>query len=104
MDTDRIGHVLAAQQELKPQLDVSFVLKTDPAVVYQGTVEKISSSTQIDEKDGPVVLVTVKIDRNRIPRLRPGATVIPKIYCGRRPIGYVWFHELIEAVQKYILF
>ena len=30
--------------------------------------------------------------------------VIAKIDCGRRPLGYVWLHDLIEAVRTRILF
>lgn len=101
---DHIGHVLTARRELQPELDVSFVLQTDPSRTFRGTVQDVAMTTEIDEKEGPTVLVTVKIDRAQIPRLRPGATVIPKIYCGREPIGYVWFHELYEAFQKRILF
>ncbi len=101
---DHIGHVLTARRELKRELDVAFVLQTDPARVFHGAVETVAMTTEIDEKEGPTVLVTVKIDRDKIPRLRPGATVIPKIYCGEQSIGYVWFHELYEAIQKRILF
>ncbi len=36
--------------------------------------------------------------------LRPGATVTAKVYCGRRSLGYVWFHDLLAFVQSRILF
>lgn len=50
------------------------------------------------------MLIKVAIDKKDLPNLRPGATVTAKIYCGRRSIGYVWFHDLIAFVQSRILF
>jgi len=101
---DRIAHVLAAQEEIRPDLDVSFVLATDPAVKLQGKIERVGMRTEVDESGEVFVLVTVGIDREQIPEPVPGATVVAKIDCGRRPIGYVWLHDLIEAVQYWILF
>jgi hypothetical protein len=101
-----IGHVKQARRELKPDLDVSFVLATNPDVTLKGTVLSIADETRHHEEDGPTVLVTVSIDRDAIPlgQLRMGATVIPHIQCGQRAIGYVWFHELIYAFKTRILF
>ncbi|MBM81577.1 MAG: hypothetical protein CMJ78_13440 [Planctomycetaceae bacterium] len=99
-----IGHVMNARKAIKPDLDVSFVSATNPGVTHYGTILKVANSTQLDDSLGPSVLVTVKIDPTKIKHLRPGASVIPKIHCGQEAIGYVWLRELIEAVQKRILF
>jgi hypothetical protein len=101
-----IGHVNEAARELKPNLDVSFVVATSPEKTWTGTVREIRRSTTSNRDDGPTVLVTVDIDRSLIPNeiLRPGATVIPHIHCGTRPIGFVWFHELIHAIRTKVLF
>jgi len=32
------------------------------------------------------------------------ATVVSRIHCGRRSIGYVWFHSFWELFQKKVLF
>jgi multidrug efflux pump subunit AcrA (membrane-fusion protein) len=101
---DRIGHVLDAERELKPGLDVSFMLATEPGVSYRGTIEKVALSTDVRPPEKANVLVTVRIDREQIPRLRPGATAASHIHCGRRSIGYVWFHTLWETIQKKVLF
>jgi multidrug efflux pump subunit AcrA (membrane-fusion protein) len=100
----RIGHILSAQKALGGELPVSFLLATDPAKTYQGVVDRVSMVTDIDDSNEAAVLVTVRIDREQFSNLRPGATVIPKIYCGRRSIGYVWFHDLLEFVQRRVLF
>ncbi|MBI1311733.1 HlyD family efflux transporter periplasmic adaptor subunit [bacterium] len=101
-----IGYVHAAQRELKPDLSVTFVLATNPEREWRGTVRDIARTTSSHPEDGPTVLVTVAIDRSEIPldELRPGATVIPRIHCGRRPIGFVWFHELYHVLQTKVFF
>lgn len=101
-----IGYVNDARRELKPDLDVSFVLATDPKTTRYGTVRDVASDTRSYGESGPTVLVTVEIERGDIPetQLRPGATVIPHIHTGQRPIGFVWFHELIHAIQTKLLF
>ena len=33
-----------------------------------------------------------------------GATATAKIHCGKRAIGYVWFHDLVDFVRAKILF
>jgi len=101
---DRVGHVLAAERELKPDLDVSFMLATEPGVSYHGTIEKVAMSTDVRPPEKANVLVTVRVDRDQIPRLRPGATAASHIHCGRRSIGYVWFHTVWETFQKKVLF
>jgi multidrug efflux pump subunit AcrA (membrane-fusion protein) len=101
---DQIGHVLAARHALKPDLDVSFLLATSPDATYHGKIEKVALAAQPTIDESPHVLVTVQFDRNQVPKLRPGATVIPRIHCGRRALGYVWFHGLLEAIQKHVLF
>jgi hypothetical protein len=35
---------------------------------------------------------------------RPGATVVARIHCGRRALGYVWLHEVWEFIQSRVLF
>jgi hypothetical protein len=30
---------------------------------------------------------------------RPGATVVARIHCGRRSLGFVWLHEFWEAIR-----
>lgn len=100
----RIGDVLAARQDLEPELEVSFVLATEPGVRHAGKIKRVSMSAEVEDEEGSMVLVTVAVDRGELPVLRPGATVVAKIDCGRHPLGYVWFHEVIKFVQTRILF
>jgi hypothetical protein len=33
-----------------------------------------------------------------------GAEVTAKVYCGKRSVGYVWLHDLIDFIRAKILF
>jgi HlyD family secretion protein len=96
---DEVGHVLEASQATDEGLPVTFVLATDPDRSYEGTLEKVDMSTRTDDVEGASVLVTVRIDRARIAHLRPGLVAVPEISCGRRSLGYVLFHDLIDWVK-----
>ncbi len=104
---DKIGYVLAARQQAildQRPLEVDFMLAAEPAATYRGTVEKIALRTDPDRRPEPSVLVTVRFDRRDSKTLRPGATVIGKIDCGRRSLGFVWFHAAWNAIQRRLLF
>ncbi len=101
---DRVGHVFEARESMRPDLSVSFMLATEPGSIYQGAIQKVALATDVRPPDKANVLVTVGIDRDQIPRLRPSATVVSRIHCGRRSIGFVWFHSFWEMIQKKVLF
>ena len=112
---DRIGHVLEAKDDLnrgKPdeKLRASFLLATEPGVNHAGEVEKVALAADTDKTPdkttGTTVLVTIGFDPSQIPadQLRPGATVVGKIHCGRRSLGYVCLHELWETIESHLFF
>jgi hypothetical protein len=39
-----------------------------------------------------------------LPLLRPGGGCIASIDCGKKPLGYCLFYEVIAFVQKNVLF
>jgi hypothetical protein len=77
----------------------------DPKQKHFGTVETVGLRTEVGERDGPFVPVTVELaDQESLPQLVPGATARARIYCGRRPIGYVWLHDLMDAFWTWVAF
>jgi stringent starvation protein B len=108
MSEDRMGHVARAEEATAPDpLPVSYMLATHPGTTRQGTVQEIERSAEIrTAEEGNTVLMKVAIDRGDVPDAdrRPGATVNAKVYCGRRSLAYVWFHDLVAFVQSRILF
>lgn len=99
-----IGHVLEAQRQSKSPLLVSFLLLTDADQTYQGTIETIAATAEPDKDGIPTVQITVKLDHESINGLRPGASVLPQINCGKRALGYVWLRRLFETVQRELFF
>lgn len=98
------GHVLDARREFGPNLRVTFLLATDPGTTYERTLDAIAVTTETNAAGEPVLRVEVPVDRAAIPDLRPGASAIARVHCGRRAIGYVWLHGLIDAVRTRLLF
>ncbi len=100
----RVKHLQAAQAALKADLDVEFILATDPGRTYEASLEKVALRTDVNESEAAVCQLTATFDKRAVAVLKPGTTVRAKIYCGQQPLGYVWFHGLIEIVQSKILF
>ena len=109
MPDDRLGHVnraaVAAREEGR-KLDVDYILATDPGTRHHGIVEEIHEQAEVRGEEGNTVLVRVTIDPDRHEKeeLGAGATVTARIACGKQPLGYVWFHDLLSFIQTQILF
>jgi len=99
-----IGHLLHAQRKLKPDLDVDFLLAADPGRTYRGHVDNVSLNVETDDEARSRVRVVVAFDRGQIEQPRPGATALPRIHCGTRSLGYVWLHDLIDAIRTRLWF
>jgi multidrug efflux pump subunit AcrA (membrane-fusion protein) len=100
----RLGHLLTAQQQWGDDLNVTFILATDPGQRHTGRIQSVAKATTIDENHGQSARVTVDLRNTQLTNPRPGAEVTAKIHCGRRALGYVWLHEVIEFVQSKLLF
>lgn len=99
-----VGHLLRARQEQGSDLAIDFLLTSHPEQVYQGRLREMSNSSESDDSLHGNVQVVVAIESEKIEHLRPGATVSTRIHCGRKPLGYVWLRDLIEAIRTRILF
>lgn len=104
MPEDRMGHIAKAQQQLGGELPVTYILATEPGSQREGTVKEVHLSAEVREEEGSSVLMKVKIDKNELGALRPGMNVTAKVYCGRRSIGYVWFHDVVAFIQSRVIF
>ena len=85
-------------------LPVKYITATNPGATHEGTVKDIHRSAEVRGEEGNTVLIRVAIDKSELTDLRPGATVTAKVYCGREPIGYVWFHDLVSFWQSKVWF
>jgi hypothetical protein len=87
-------------------LPVTYFLATDPGTRRKGDVKEIQQAAQVQGEEGNTVLIKVRMDKDEVAAedLRPGASVTAKVYCGRRSLGYVWFHDLFGFIQTKFLF
>ncbi|MFV0442922.1 MAG: efflux RND transporter periplasmic adaptor subunit [Planctomycetaceae bacterium] len=99
---DVAGYVRMAVEHGPPL--VHYVFQTEPGRVYSGELQTLADATELTGQGELSVrgLVPVTVDAAHPPRR--GASVVAKITCGRRSVGFVWFRELIEFVQRRILF
>lgn len=100
---DRIGHVLEARGDT-PQLSATFQLATNRGTEYRGEVRRIANRTESGLDDRSFVRVVLDLNEAEISDLRPGATILAKVHCGRRPAAYVLFHDFIETVRGWFQF
>src|SRR5206468_461032 len=56
---DRVGHVLEARKKLGRPLAVTFMIATEPGVLYQGNIEKMALATDVRPPEKANVQVTV---------------------------------------------
>ncbi len=100
-DTD-MGHLLAAVAESKEALQISFVLASDPTTTHLGSIKHLGDVSQVDPlRRTNAVLVEVEFDPKSVPQLRAGASVVSKIHCGTRSLGYVWLREFLEEWDRH---
>jgi multidrug resistance efflux pump len=109
MPDDRLGHVnraAATARQAGRDLEVDYILATDPGTRHRGTVKEIHEQAEIRGEQGNTVLVRVTIDPERHDKeeLGAGASVTARIACGKRPLGYVWFHDLLSFLQTQVFF
>ena len=98
------GHMLRAQSSIGSDLDVEFQLPSEPGQIHRGKIREVALVSESDDRSSGHVRVVVEFDSSQVKQLRPGANAIPRIRCGRQPVGYVWFHDLIDAIWIRLLF
>ena len=92
--------------DLKQGLRVEYILATHPELKLQGRVTEINPRAEVRGEEGATVLMRVAIDRNDLPQVQEGdlpqlgGGVTARVYCGKRAIGYVWFHDLLAFFNR----
>lgn len=103
-----IAALTAAQQAEGDQLPVRFRLAGGSEQVYRGRVQSISTSLVLNpetpEQESPDFEVVVAVDDEQLPQARPAMSAEVRIDCGHRSLGYVWLHDVWEAVYRWVVF
>ncbi|HUG69448.1 MAG TPA: HlyD family efflux transporter periplasmic adaptor subunit [Pirellulaceae bacterium] len=104
MPERRMGHLAQAVEEGQRLPAVTFMLASHPGKEFAGQVTEIHRVAEVRGEEGNTVLLRVAVDKSELPELRSATTVTARVQCGRRSIGFVVFHELIETIHTKILF
>lgn len=108
MPDDRMGFIDRQLNQLAKdqKLQVTYQLAPRAGTTLKGTVKEIALVANPERDEGNMVLIRVQIDKNDInpADLVAGAEVSGKVHCGRRSLGYVWFHDLFSFIQTRIFF
>ncbi|MBR4834023.1 MAG: HlyD family efflux transporter periplasmic adaptor subunit [Thermoguttaceae bacterium] len=111
MPEKRMGHIDDYLRKLQAEnpdaaLKAKFVMMLDPSKNYGATVVEEHDRAENRGTEETTVQMRAEIDEpESLPEgTRAGAGVSAKIYCGKRPLGYVCFNEMIAFLQKTALF
>jgi HlyD family secretion protein len=102
VDEHRMGHIFRAQESKETEfLDVEYLLETNPEITFKGKIKKISNRSVTSHENTSVFEVFIEMDAKALPKAYIGAEVRAKINCGKKPLGYVLFGDVIEFIQNY---
>ena len=107
MEEDRMGHVRRAIPKSPGEaMKVTYILASNPKLQLQGELfaKNIHRLAQLHDEYGHSVRLVVDVNKDDLVGAQLGTEVTAKVYCGRRSIGYAWFHELIEFLQTNVFF
>ncbi len=95
-----LGELPGGQTTDGAGLAVKFSPATGLNQVYTGRITDVARVTDLDERGDITTRIIITCDQPPEQGFRPGTSVIPKIDCGRRSLGYVWLREAWHAVQR----
>jgi hypothetical protein len=108
---DRMGYVLAAQHDMKrPDLSVRFRLSSEERAEHTGKIAEICQTANVAQEKAtrpkPTIVTKVAFNTPELMNavggeLRPGVSARAQIACGRRPLGYVWLHDIWDAAIQW---
>ncbi|HSG70173.1 MAG TPA: HlyD family secretion protein, partial [Planctomycetaceae bacterium] len=101
-----IQFVNQAFADSSAELPVEILIDSRPDRSFPGTLraERVARTTETDDEKQTFVPAQLDVPLSTTVPHRPGTTVRVKIDCGRRPLGFVWFHDLQEWVYRNLLF
>lgn len=107
---ERIGYILAAQNEKKRDLPVRFRLSSEERAEHVGKIAEVCQTANVapdkTSRPKPTILTKVAFDTPELMKavggeLRPGVSARAQIECGQRPLGYVWLHDIWDAAIQW---
>jgi hypothetical protein len=111
MPESRMGHVQIEREKAtakgeKPE--VTFYLAQSPGEKFSGRLEHVDLSAEARPEKGNSVRLLVSFDQQALKDViadpKVNSTAVAKVHCGKKPIGYVYLHDLIDFIRAKILF
>ena len=101
-----IQFVNQAFEGSREELSVEILIDARPDQSFVGTLgsKQVARTTEADEDKQTFIPAKLGVPPSATVPHRPGTTVRVKIDCGRRSLGFVWFHDLQEWVYRNLLF
>jgi hypothetical protein len=104
MPESRMGHIAEARAAGDGKLPITFFLATDPGEKLTGHIVEVDRRAEVRGEEGNTVLIRVEFDqqklRETLGNLQIGADATAKVHCGKRSIGYVYLHDLVDFIRK----
>ena len=75
---NNVGFLTSAQHELGKELNVTYILATDPSTKFQGKVCEVAESAEVRGDEGNTVLVKVAINKSDLADPPPGPASRPR--------------------------
>lgn len=115
-----VTHIKRAQSEFGPNLKVEYVLTASPDTVHRGRlIELASQAKSVEQENFVEAKIEIDDEEDIFRQLRQaaetttsgnglsmvsGIEVRAKVDCGKKPLGYVLFRELIDFFREYVFF
>lgn len=96
-------HVIIAHRRSLEGVRVTFSLASDPGFKRSAIVKQIGTTVETLTDQGASLRIDATVVASEMVDVRPGATAIARIHCGRTCIGYVWTRRLWDFVYSRLL-
>ena len=95
---------LVREMKTNKEPKISFLLAADTSKRYHGKIVEVETSASLNADNEQFIRLKADLESSdlHIEQARTGVTA--KIYCGRASLGYLWFHDIGEFIQKNVLF
>ncbi|QDS89551.1 hypothetical protein EC9_37510 [Rosistilla ulvae] len=99
---ERIDHVLRAVDGSQQPVDAQVIFRSFPSQPLAGSLQNIGLAALTAESEPATGMAEIAVETDLLPIRQPGAIATVAIPCGREPLFYVAFQDLIRAVSEAI--
>lgn len=100
LDERAAGHVVDALAESEQGLEVEFLLASRPEQTFRANLNEIADAVYWQRDEALSTPARAVVAGEELRSQRAGTGVNARIRCGRRSLGYVWFHAVYEAIVR----